>query len=229
MIQKTVLLFLFASSFVSAQNISKEGAERHRTIAAFSPGGQVELPAVALRVNIQHAGRAVKPGNMVVVYDPSNGYYFWHLNPIDISETQDITEGFDFGPDALYISTAGLFHFRMPAGDLIVLGRFQRAASLDDAESAAIDELRRNLPVFERRGYDPGYREVNLAPSIGRTWACAEDDLRANCSFGAKRLVSISQVGENWRVVARNRWDEEITLDSKFALISCRRIGAGEK
>ena len=230
MTQKLIVLTVLCSSFAFAQSVSKEGEERLRTIPAFSPNGLVELPASSFRVTVQHAGKGVELGNMVVVYDPTNDYYFWHLNPArDKSDMQDIAQEFDSGPEGFYSSAAGLVHFRMPGGDAIFLERVQRAANLKAAENSAIDELRRDLPVFEGRGYDPGYREVNLAPAIGRTWACAEDDLRANCAFGAKKLVSISKVGENWRIVARNRWDEEIILDSKFNLISTRPLALGEK
>lgn len=227
-IRKVIWLAALGSALAWAQSVTTEGAERRRTVPAFSPTGPVELPAVLFRVHVRHAGNGVESGDMVVVYDPVNGYYFWRLNPLrDPSDSQDLAQDFDVGADALYASKAALVDFLMPGGGVFVLKRVQKAASLGDAEKAAMDEVRRNLPIFEERGYDPGYKEADVRAAIGGAWACAEDDVRANCGFGAKRLVSIREAGENWTIVAQNRWNQEIVLDARFNFVSTRPLGLG--
>jgi hypothetical protein len=47
---------------------------------------------------------------------------------------------------------------------------------------------------------------------------------KANCGFDIKRIVSIGRDGDNWRLVIRNRWDQEVILDSQFKFVSTRRL-----
>ncbi len=48
--------------------------------------------------------------------------------------------------------------------------------------------------------------------------------MSAVCTFSAKSIVSISHQDGNWRLVVRNRWDQEIILNSKFDLVGTQRL-----
>lgn len=164
---------------------------------------------------------------MVVVYDPKGGYYFWHINVARFpSDATNLSSSLAAGSDAFYVSPIGLIEFAMP-GDLGVLARGLCAKSLDAALSAAIEEVRRSLTVLSGSGYDAGYKQLEVGRQIGRQWSCPDSD-DANfdplCTFHVKRFASISRQGDNWRLVAQNRWDQEIILDSKFNFVSTRRL-----
>ena len=78
----------------------------------------------------------------------------------------------------------------------------------------------------EPSGYRTDSKEVSVARAIGREFACEFVDgvPRVNCGFAVKSIVSIRWEDGNWRLVVRNRWDQEIILDSKFNLVSTRRL-----
>ncbi len=68
----------------------------------------------------------------------------------------------------------------------------------------------------------------SFAPSVSnsRVRHLANPAFRPTCQFQAKRIVSISRDGENWWLVVENRWEQEIILDSKFNLVSTKRLPA---
>jgi hypothetical protein len=103
-----------------------------------------------------------------------------------------------------------------------------QANSLDGAESAAIAEIERRLPEFEKSGYDTSISSrVPIFQEIGMDFACppyGEPGSSQGCGFGVKSIPSVSRVGDNWRLVVRNRWDQEVILDSSFKFVSTRRL-----
>jgi len=38
------------------------------------------------------------------------------------------------------------------------------------------------------------------------------------------KIASISKQGSNWRLVLRNRWDEEVILDQNCSLVSVKQL-----
>lgn len=88
---------------------------------------------------------------------------------------------------------------------------------------------------MDKSGYGISTKEVPVALAIGREFACApfergrDDRTSVMCGFMANSIVSVSREGENWRIVVRNRWDQEIILDSKFNLVSTQRLPAQKK
>ena len=121
-----------------------------------------------------------------------------------------------------------MYVFVMPGSYLGILTRREKAASLEEALNAATVEMRGNLAVFEKNGYDPGYQNFNFGQSISRNWAC---DDNPQCYVHPIEVPLVTREKENWKIVLRNKWDYEATLDSKFAPLSVRTISpaSGER
>ena len=164
-----------------------------------------------------------------MVWDPATKYYVWHLYPaLDPSDTSDITGPAALAGIAIFVDHSGLYLFAMPGGMLAVVVRHEKAESLDSARSNAIGEIRAGLPRFEKNGYDPGSIQVAVGAAIGRSWACPPADepggLDPLCHFSPKSVPLVERDGERWKIVVRNRWDEEITLGPNFQLIGVRAL-----
>jgi len=136
-------------------------------------------------------------------------------------ETTRFYEELDGGKTALYSTPSALLFFGMTQS-LYIEQYSERSDRLDSAESAVLTEIGRRL--LAGSGYDIPATDIPVFKQIGRAFACDPLDDRSDCWFTAKSIVSINQDGENWRLVVRNRWDQEIILNSKFELVSTRRL-----
>ena len=155
-------------------------------------------------------------------------FYFWRFNPVDsASDLRTALDSYAAGLDAMYISPAGMVEFSFP-GDLLSVTRTKRAEGLTLAEAGAIDEILGTLS--SSAPYSPGHQVVDVANQIGARWACPQADEEvyySNCPFRPKEFVSINNVDNQWRIVVRNRWDQQIVLDSDFKFVSTNRVPSG--
>jgi hypothetical protein len=106
----------------------------------------------------------------------------------------------------------------------VYAGHRETANSLDAAESAAIEDLQKDVGAT-KRGFDRAGTKVVvfLGPDpMDTLFDCAEP-MNANCPSIAK-FVSVGREGENWRVLIRGTWDQELILDEKFLLVKSRRL-----
>jgi len=218
-----ILFALSCSSLIAEQPVSKVGlTETKSSVRAFSPYGDVILPAIRLELDIRRSDGKVERSNLIVVYDPVGEHYIWRNTMQNFpGDTTSFYEELDSGRAALYAAPTEIIFFYMPS-NLFVQEHRDHCGSLDCAETASIADVGRR--AIEKIGYDSVEKEVAVAPALGRAFACDPEELRSNCPFTAKNIVSISRDGENWRLVVRNRWDQEIILDSKFDLVSTRRL-----
>ncbi|HEV1284953.1 MAG TPA: hypothetical protein VNU44_06565 [Bryobacteraceae bacterium] len=227
MILISTAFLLLCASLSAEQSVSKVAfTESQDVIQAFSPSGEITLPVIRVQLEIHHASGKSERGDLVVVHDPVSGHYFWlYTRPNNAGDTASWLTVLKMksGGAAVYAASGGLAFFNM-AGDLFAQERRVSAPTLEGAESSSIEEIRRGLAEFELNGYDPGLTWVHLFRAIGREFACAPDDEGAYCIFGARKFVSIAREGNNWLLIARNRWDQEIILDSKFSLVGTRRV-----
>ena len=100
----------------------------------------------------------------------------------------------------------------------------KRADNLDSAESASIEEIKRDLPALEGSGFHTDYNEINVGEAIAPGFACPSPPVSAICDYTPTKVVSISEEDGNWRLVLRNRWDQEVILGPKFNFVSTRRL-----
>jgi hypothetical protein len=124
---------------------------------------------------------------------------------------------------AVYATPSAIFAFvahGFPVSISIQEGH-ERANSLDSAEDEAISDIRERLASYQRNGYDRGWKNVEVEKEIGSDFACPP-----TISFcpPSTKITSISREDGGWRLVIHNRWDQEVILDSKFALVSTRRL-----
>ena len=219
-----IRVFLSVLSFIpllAQQSVSPVGFSGSRqTIRAFNAGGEITLPTSRLQLDITYPGGRNERGDLLFVYDPQTGHYLWRYNPFHTSgETLSFLSGFNSGGEAVYADPAALVDFLMT--QFYVTAHTNQADSLDAAERAAIDEIQKGLPIFEKRGYHTDQKSVPIFGAIGRQFRCPPVSPVCN---DLDQIVSINRPANNWRLVLRNRFDVEVILDEKFNLVSARRL-----
>lgn len=217
----TFLLAFFGIPLIAEEAVSKVAfTESRHVIHAFSPSGEVTLPVVRVQMEIHYPGGKSQHGNVIVAHDPESGHYLWIYVPAHHpGDTASFLDAVESGGAAVYTAPVGLVLFNWP-GALFVYEYTKKADNLDAAERASIEEIQRGLPVFERRGFHMDYKQVPVP--FDTEFDC--EPLSPICGPRIKKFVSISREGDNWRLVVRNRWDQEVILDSQFNLISTKRL-----
>lgn len=201
-------------------------------VPAFSSFGAITLPAVHLQLDVTYPRGKKERRDLSVVYDPQSGHYLWHLAAFPApANTGRFIDAVNSHKEIVYADADGLFDFVFKS-DLWVKVYTLRADSLDAAELAAFSEIQPGLASFER-GYQPrtspapppwpwDYKPVDLRNAITADFGCLP--MRADCKDDLNTIVSVGKQGSNWRVVLRNRWDQEVILDSNFNFVSTQRL-----
>jgi hypothetical protein len=158
------------------------------------------------------------------VVDPQTGHYFWRYSEVSRNTTVSFLDGLENGAEAVYAGKAALVDFYVSAR-LYSKAHTERTDNLDAAKRASIKEVERGLPVFEKMGFHADVEGETVFKAIDAPeFSCAPyPEMSQNCPNSAK-IVSVSQEDDTWRLVLRNRWDQEVILDSKFKIASTRRL-----
>lgn len=136
---------------------------------------------------------------------------------------------------AAYADSSGLVDVIFAGAPFVKAWR-GHADSLDAAVSASLNEIQQGLAAFEGGGYNMVYKLVPVAGQvvgfdskvppgfkpIPSEFRC--EPLQAMCRDDQNTIASISKQGSNWRLVLRNRWDEEVILDQNFNLVSVQQL-----
>jgi hypothetical protein len=230
-----IMLLLFCSVSVSQPGVSVVGfSESRHAFAAFSPNGEVTLPVARRQLDIEFPGgtKRKERGDLMVVYDPATGHYFWRYAPQPKgAETATFLSGLQDGAERVFAEPEELVDFYIP-GALYAQAHTERAKSLEAAEEASTEDIRRQVAR-------PGTTAIGMAATdvratskttyidITSDWACpqaGQPGWGANCTTWNPSILSISHDGGLWRLVIRNRWDLEQVLDSQFHIVSERRL-----
>jgi hypothetical protein len=229
------LLFVLACIPLMAQeSISRVAfSDSENVVTVFSSSGAIALPAVHLQLDISYPRGRKERRDLSVVYDPQNGHYLWRLASFPAPvETGRFMDGMKSNKEVIYADADGLLDVLFRS-DLWVKVYKSRADSLDAAERGALAEIQQGLASIERyqprRGPAPptwpwDYKPVDLGRAITSDFRCLP--MHANCKDELDTVVSIGKQGGNWRIVLRNRWDQEVILDSKFDLVRTQRLAA---
>jgi hypothetical protein len=221
----TVVLFsspLFAVGSVSPVAFT----ESKGSVRGFSAGGDVTLSTDQFRVDVQYPDGKTERSDVFVVYDPATGRYLWELSPVQPGGEPWLTSAFQSGKWVVYAGGDEMVDFYMP-GQLSVQEWTRRETSLDAASAAAVRDIEQRVRALKSGRLEGTFVEVPLGQAMGKAFACAgfgEPDFSPTCSFHAEKISSVTREGDNWRLVIENRWAQEVILDSKFALVSTRRI-----
>jgi hypothetical protein len=198
-------------------------SESRHAIRAFSASGEVTVPAIRTQLEIRYPGGRVERGDLVVVDDPATGHYFWRYTRLrQPDDDTSFLNVLNSGAEAVFIAADTIVDFYL-SGQFYVQEHRDRANTLESAEDAAIDEIRRGLPAFEKSGYHTDMRSVAIGKGINEGFACPPPPPSPICTSVTK-FASISREGDNWRLVIQNRWDQEVILDSKFNFVSTKRL-----
>lgn len=228
----TVLSVLLWAPLEGQQGVSRVAfSESTHAVRAFSSYGDVSLPVARLQLDVQYPVRKKERGDLVVVYEPQSGHFLWRYEPIN-QANDSFLNALNAGMLAVYVAPDDLVEFLM-SGALYAKAHRERADNLWAAEGASITEIEHGLADFEKRGFHTDSKEIPLFSAIGMAFACPPPGepggLNSNCGWGAKRIVSVSREADNWRLVLRNRWDQEVILDRDFNFVSTRRLPEPEK
>jgi len=190
-------------------------------VPAFSPAGKITLPVVRLHLDIAYPHGRKERGDMTVVFDPQNHHYFWRYTPLNWpGDSNSFLDDLKSGREAAFSEEASLVDFVF-SNDFFVKVYTQQADSLDAAERASIEEIQKNLAVFDA-GYHTDYTPVDLRKAISAEFRCAP--LHANCQDDLNAIASVSKQGSKWRLILHNRWDQEVILDADFNLVSTKQV-----
>jgi hypothetical protein len=170
--------------------------------------------------------------DLSVVYDRRTGYYLWQLatSPASV-DAGSFLEAVNSSRKVIYADADGLVDFVFRR-ELWVKAYRSRVDSLEAAERVALKEIEQGLASLER-GYLPttgpasppwpwDYKRIDLRNTITVDFTCFP--IRADCKDALNRIASVEKQGSNWRLVLRNRWDQEVILDSHFTLVSAQRL-----
>jgi hypothetical protein len=220
----TLLMLCCSPLFPQGRVTAVLGSESRTAIRAFTPSGEAVLPAIHLRLELDPPIRSGGLIDVVVVYDPQSSHYFWAYTPAaNAADKASYLNDLQSGTEGVYAGPAALVNFISLGATFEIQEHRNRASSLDAAEKAAIDQISRQMPK-PNDGYEAGFKVVNIAREVGSDFACEPNPPRANCGFDIGRIASISRDADNWHLVIRNRWDQEIILDSNFKFVSTKRL-----
>jgi hypothetical protein len=221
-------LLVFAVN-AGAQSVSPVAfTESYHSISAFSASGTVPLQASLMQIDLRYGEGRDERRNLVVVYDPGSGHYFWRCSMAD-AEAQDRTTFLDEleqGREAVYVGPSALVDF-FANSRLYVKSHSVKASSMAGAEHASLLEVEKSLPSKGRIEFHADAMEIGLFRILGFAFACPEygdPKFSPMCGFRVKSISSITQDGERWKVVLSNRWDQEFILDPYFNLLSTKRV-----
>jgi hypothetical protein len=189
-------------------------------VSAFSSAGKIALSAVHFQLDLSYADGKRERRDLVLVYDPQNSYYLWHISegtaPAYSERFLECLKLYRYWTDA-----DGLYEFTSRMNLYVKVGTL-KADNRGAAQRAAIAEIAQRLPEVAKYGYAPtpggtrwpwDYRQITLPTSLD--FACGLP-LRANCSPGPDEILSIDKRDSEWRILRKNHWVEEIILDQHF-------------
>ena len=235
MIMRCALLTL-ASIPLAAQVSTVALSASSDSVTAFASSGAITLPTARVKLDINYPHGRQERCELTVVYDPQSGYYLWHHTEL----ASGIPDGVHLGlikthRTAVFADPAGLVYFLF--GQMMGAKVWNaRADSLDAAVSRSIDEIRGDLASYEHRNWHSDYKFIpvfglirgftaKLPPGFKRIpdgFSCKP--LHSMCDDASNTIVSVSRQGANWRLVLRNRWDEEVILDKDFNILSMQQL-----
>ena len=201
-------------------------------VPAFSASGAITLPAAHLQLDVSYTSGKKERRDLVVVYDPQNGYYWWQLAAFPApADGGGFIEAIKSQKRIVHANADGIVEFVFRS-DLWVKVYTSRADSLDAAAGAVMKEVQQGLASLER-GYQPrtgpalqrwpwDYKPVDLRGAVPLEFSCFP--VRANCADDLTTIVSVVKQGGNWRLVLRNRWDQEVILDQNFSFLSTQQL-----
>jgi hypothetical protein len=210
-------------------------SESKDVVPAFDSSGAITLPAARLKVDVTYPNGKKERFELTVVYDPHAGHYLWHHFPPEPDDTGMYLMAMKAQRDVPFADQTALVDFGFASLPFVKAWQGQ-ADSLDAAVSASLNEIQQGLAAFEGSGYHMDYKLVPVAGQvvgfdskvppgfkpIPSEFRC--EPLQPVCQDYKNTIASISKQGSNWRVVLRNRWDEEVILDQNFNLVSVKQL-----
>jgi hypothetical protein len=214
-------------------------SETKDVVPAFSSAGAITLPAARLKVDATYPHGRKERCELTVVYDPQFGHYLWHIsrsNPNDPDNTGVYLKVLQAQRAVPFSDAAGLIDFGF-AGTVFAKAWTGQASSLDAAVAASINEMQQQLPAKEHGTYHLDYKFVpvfGLVPGFNAQlppgfkpmpdgFACLPNTV-SFCPGDKNTIASITKQGSNWRLVLRNRYDEEVIVDQNFNLLSMQQL-----
>jgi hypothetical protein len=216
---------LICVTLLAQQQVSKVAlTESRHAVRAFTPSGEMLLPLVRTHLKLQTDSGVSQRGDMIAVQDPQTRHYFWRYTPVrDAGDTKSLLNALDVGTFAIYSAPAGIVEFEI-LGALYVRENLGSADSVDAAQTAAIQQLERRPRLSVGNAYAQGLKEAIFLGEGDQGFRCPDPPTSAMCPPMLVKIVAVSHEGDNWRVVIRGNWDQEMTLDQEFNVTKIFRL-----
>jgi hypothetical protein len=179
-----------------------------------------------MHIALHYPGGKAELGDLVVVYDPATGHYFWrYTNLQGPNDNASFLSAMESGAEAIFTYADGIVDFYAP-WQLFAELHTNRAGSLDAAAAQAISEIRQDLATFEKRGFHSDVKGVfgSGSQAIEPGFHCQEPPISAICDGPRTQISAITHDDGLWRLVLKARWDEEVILDHTFQFVRARRL-----
>jgi hypothetical protein len=226
-VRTSSLRLLFVCIPLVGQSLVSSVPSPSKDVPAFSPSGAIKLPATHFELDISHPDAFKERGDLTVVYDPQTRYYLWRYMSLLPSYDVSHIYGLRDRNEAIYADATGLVEFDLATAHAVKVSTW-RADSLDAAAHASAGEAQLELTVIQGGGFETcgpceHLKSVDLSRANAKGFVCWPFT-GSTCQYRPTTIPSVEKQGANWRVVLRNRWDQEINLDSKFNLVSTQRL-----
>lgn len=198
-------------------------SESQHSIGVFSPSGEITLPLVRRLLTLNDSSGKSQSIALFVLRDPRTGYYFWRYAEHSVSNDSIAYLAVLAGREAIYTAQDGLYYFKVPALSIFVSRYTNKANSMDVAVHASIEEIKQNLSILGSIGVQKSViPETLIRSALDDDFGCPP--VSPICYYGNSKFVSIDRQDGNWRLLMRNRHDQEIIFDEKYTLVNTRRI-----
>ncbi len=210
------MLIIMAGVSQAAQVRVVDDSARTSTLAAVTSGGKSEVQVREMRASMTASGAAPKLFDVLVLYDPQSGLFWWSYRATSDQDSTNTTDDFS-AASKVFIGDGAIVVFSFYSPTLWVRQSSDRQSGLDQAQATALAGLA-SLGTAAGDGSAQLFKRVDLKGSLD-----ADFFYRKNSAsrFPSATLSSISRQGQQWRVVLNGpNGDRAImVLDDQYSLV----------
>jgi len=216
-------LLLFAGAFPLPAGPGGElipVARYDNTIPAATSLGEIQLAAREVQLDVVMPNQKTSKGALLVLFDPSSGYFarqFAWVPGYPYPGGVPMMSNFRSYSKA-YLAAERLVTFTNTDAVIYIREWRQKAASLDDAESKALQDSTGDLPNYLKAALNGPAFSVDHV--LGQNFATEPGNARR----GPVRLVEVSRRDGNWEVTLQGRSKAKVILNDKYEVTGNEQI-----
>lgn len=182
----------------------------------------VQVPTVLRQFGLRTTGRgrSLEP-DVRIIFDTLTHQYWWNsaMAPIPRTAAERAEDVDWFSSHAAVFSTSDslvVFWDQSPGQLLVLERRGLAAATIDDAESQIMQRIRTGSardPIIEVPLHLP--LDFWIPPNSAAT------------RMRTTTVTDVKRDGERWKIVLKDRWEQELVLDDSYNLVDTHRLRSG--